>query len=488
MTASIRSLTKQTLIYGVGTILARLVTFLLLPLYTNLLAPADYGLASLIFAFNGFMIIIFNYGLDSAVMRHYSENAEPAAKMKLVSTAMWLTIATSFLLGALLYGLSGMLGRTLLDEATHGNLMRYSAGILFFDAIAHVPFALLRLEERPFQFMGVRLLNVFLMFGLNIYFVANLHRGVAGIFQSNLITSAVTTTLLFFLVLPKMAFSFSGKLALELAAFGLPFIPAGLATVCMEMLNRYILQDLMDLSAVGIFSAGFKLGIFMLLLTTAFYYAWQPFFLKAGPQESSRGLFARIFTYFVLVELTFWLILTAVMPEIVRFHIGHIYLIGKEFQSCEPMVPIILMGYVFLGINQMFMPGIYFEKKTRFLAYLTFLAAAVNVGANFILIPALGIVGSAYSSLIGYITLAVSGYFVSQRLFRVPYELRRVALLFLLALGGGIPIMFLKPALPLRLGIVAAYPIFLWLTGFFRKSEIMIVKQLFNRPTPGRKG
>ncbi|MFH1213722.1 MAG: polysaccharide biosynthesis C-terminal domain-containing protein, partial [Candidatus Neomarinimicrobiota bacterium] len=215
------------------------------------------------------------------------------------------------------------------------------------------------------------------------------------------------------------------------------------------------------------------------LLTTAFYYAWQPFFLKAGPQESSRQLFSRIFTYFVLVELTFWLALTALMPEIVRLHIGRVFLIGKEYQSCEPMVPIILLGYVFLGINQTFLPGIYFEKKTRFLAYLTFLAATMNVGANFILVPGLGIVGSAYSSLIGYITLAVSGYFVSQRLFRVPYEFKRVGLLFLLTLGAGVPIYFGHPGLAVRILILLIYPVFLAILGFFRKDEIAALKALF---------
>ncbi|HOG75060.1 MAG TPA: oligosaccharide flippase family protein [Candidatus Marinimicrobia bacterium] len=481
MTSSIRSLTKQTLIYGVGTILARLVTFLLLPLYTNILPAAEYGLASLVFAFNGFMIIIFNYGLDSAMMRYYGESTEPAVRKRLLSTSIWLTISTSLILSGLIYGYSGFLGRVLLGDAARGELLRYSAGILFFDAIAHVPFALLRLEEQPIRFMSIRLLNVIMMFGLNIYFVAHLQRGVAGIFQSNLITSAVTTTILFILIIPRLSLQFSGESARNLILFGLPFIPAGLATVCMEMLNRYILEHLMGLEAVGVFSAGFKLGIFMLLLTNAFYYAWQPFFLKAGPQESSRLLFARIFTYFVLVELIFWLVLTALMPEIVRFHIGQIYLIGKEYQSCEPMVPIILMGYVFLGIYQMFLPGIYFEKKTRYLAYLTIFAALVNVGFNFILIPSLGILGSAFSSLIGYFTLAVCSYFVSQRLFRVPYELRRVGLLFLLTLAGGIPIWLFRPNLTIRITILVVYPLLLWLAGFFKSSEIAKLKQIFSK-------
>lgn len=480
MVASIKSLTKQTLIYGIGTILARLVTFLLLPVYTNILPAAEYGLASLIFAFVGFMIIIFNYGLDSAVIRYYNEAEDDLSRTKILSTAIYLSLVTSAFLGLLIYALSGYLGKTLLHDPAHANLIRYAALILFFDALAHVPFALLRLEEKPFQFMSIRLVNVVVVFTLNIYLVAHLRLGVDGIFQSNLITSALTTLILFIMIIPKLRCTFSGSMAHNLAQFGLPFIPAGLATVCMEMLNRYILERLMDLRAVGIFSAGFKLGIFMLLLTSAFYYAWQPFFLKAGPRESSKPLFARVLTYFVLVELTFWLVLTAFMPEIVHFHIRSVYLIGPEYQGCEPMVPLILLGYVFLGINQVFLPGIYFEKKTRYLAYMTFIAAAVNVAANFLFVPLLGIVGSAYASLLGYFILAIQGYFVSQRLFRVSYDFRRVGMLFLFALGGGIPIYLLKPALVVRVAVVIAFPFILWLAGFFRKDEIALIKDLLN--------
>jgi O-antigen/teichoic acid export membrane protein len=427
------------------------------------------------------MNIIYNYGLDSALMRYYSGTKDPTARTSTFSTAIWLTLATSAILSVIIFSMNGFFSRWLLEDVKYAQLMKYSAAILCLDCICHVPFALLRLEEKPYQFMGIKLLNVFVIFSLNIYFVVILKRGVTGIFQSNLITSAFTALVVYIVTLSRMRFTFSGKTAKDLTQFGLPFIPAGLATVCMEMLNRYILQDMIGLEAVGIFSAGFKLGIFMLLLTTAFYYAWQPFFLKAGPQESSRTLFSRIFTYFVLIELSFWLLLTAFMHEIVHFHIGNMYLIGKEYQSCETMVPFILLGYVFLGMNQVFLPGIYFEKKTRYLAYLTIFAAAVNVGANYIFIPLFGMVGSAYSSLAGYLALAVSGYFVSQRLFRVPYELRRVAFLFVLALGGGIPILIFNLPLVVRFFIALAFPICLKFFGFFRKDEIESIRQIFNR-------
>ncbi|MFA6743196.1 MAG: oligosaccharide flippase family protein, partial [Candidatus Neomarinimicrobiota bacterium] len=124
MTSSIRSLTKQTLIYGVGTILARFVTFLLLPLYTNILPTADYGLAALVFAFIGFLIIIFNYGLDSSVMRFYGENADRERKTRMLSTAIWVTLASSLVLGAIIYSLDNYLGRVLLNDPAHARLIR----------------------------------------------------------------------------------------------------------------------------------------------------------------------------------------------------------------------------------------------------------------------------------------------------------------------------------------------------------------------------
>jgi O-antigen/teichoic acid export membrane protein len=472
--SSIRALTKQTLIYGVGTILTRFVTFLLLPLYTNVLTTADYGLVALVFAFLGFMNHVYNYGLDSAVMRFYGEDT--LKKPTVLSTAIWMTISTSLLFSLLIY-LSGIpLGRLLLHSGDYGIFIQYTAGILFFDCICRVPFALLRLEEKPLQFMGVRLINVVITLVLNIYFVAVLKMGVLGVFRSTLITSAATAAILYLVTVSKVRIRFSGAIAKDLLLFGLPFIPSGLATATMEMLNRYIIERLIGLEAAGIFSAGFKLGVFMLLVTTAFYYAWQPFFIKAGKQDSSRQLFARVLTYFVLVALSIWVLLTLFIHEIIYFHAGSFSLIGANFRSCEPIVPLILLGYVFQGINLVFLPGIYFEKKTRYLAYMTFLAASVNVLFNFLLIPPLGILGSAIASLLGYMVLAGAAYLVSQKLFPVPYEFRRVILLFVVALGAGVPGYLLHIGPGYKVIIVLLLPVILRLLGFFKKAELQSLK------------
>lgn len=478
MAANIRSLTKQTLVYGFGTVATRFITFLLLPVYTNVLAPADYGLAILVFAFAAFMNHIYNYGLDSAFMRYYEDKGYSTERGKILSTAIWMTLLSSTILTLLILLARKPIANLLLPGSEQHIFISYAAVILFFDCISRVPFALLRTEGKPFAFLGVRLINVLITLGLNIYLVAIRKVGVIGIFQSNIIASAVMTAILYLFLLSRLRKTFDGSLAQGMLLFGLPFIPVGLATAAMEMMNRYIVENYLGLAAVGIFSAGYKLGIFMLLISTAFFYAWQPFFLKAGPGEESKILFARILKYFSLVALLFWVTLTLLMNEIVHFHIGNIYLIGPEYTGCEPMIPWILLGYVFQGINMVFLPGIYFQKKTRYLAYITVLAALVNIIANFILIPVLGIVGSAIAATIGYMTQAASTHFTSQKLYKIPYDYARFFLIIGLAAAFGFSKYFFDFSLTLRIGLIFAFPLSLYLLGFFHKDELKSLKSL----------
>jgi len=478
MTANIRSLTKQTLVYGFGTVATRFITFLLLPVYTNVLAPADYGLAVLVFAFTAFMNYIYNYGLDSAFMRNYEDNEFRLRPNQVLSTALWMTIASSLVLSLVLYGIHRPLSNLLIPGNSSATLMKYAIVILFFDCISRVPFALLRMEGKPLAFLGVRFINVLITLGLNIYLIAIRKVGVIGIFQSNMIASALTAVILYILVIRRMSLNFHGALAKDLLLFGLPFIPVGLATAAMEMVNRYLVEHYLDLAAVGVFSAGYKLGIFMLLVSTAFFYAWQPFFLKAGPSDESKKLFARILKYFTLVTLSFWVTLTLLMKEIVGFHIGNVYLIGPEYVGCRTMVPWILLGYVFQGINLVFLPGVYFEKKTRYLAYITVIAAATNIIANILLIPIWGIVGSAVAATIGYLVQATCTHFVSQRLFKVPYDYFRFFLLIGLALTFGFSNYIFHFTFTIRLLMIISFPILLVIFRFFKKEEIISLRSL----------
>jgi len=179
------------------------------------------------------------------------------------------------------------------------------------------------------------------------------------------------------------------------------------------------------------------------------------------------------------VTLAFWVILTLLMKEIVNLHIGSIYLIGPEYAGCEPMIPWILLGYVFQGINLIFLPGIYFEKKTRYMAYNTILAATVNIVANFLLIPVWGIVGSAIAATIGYITQATSTHYISQKLYKIPYDYPRFFLIIGLAMAFGFSNYVSHFSLSIRLTLIITFPLMLGLFRFFKKEEFNSLKSLF---------
>ena len=422
MESQISRLARQTIIYGAGNVLTRLVTFLLLPLFTNVLTPGEYGLTTLVYVFLGFMNIVYHYGIDTAFMRYHNEANGSDAQRSLFSTALWLSLGTSCALSFLILSASSDLAVLLLGDGQYTHILKAAAGILLLDAVSHVPFALLRLKGRATLFVSIKLVNVVTTLGMNIYLVAMKGMGLDGIFLSVAAASAVTTFSVLAATAGSFQFVFKSNSVNSLLKFGLPFLPAGLASIAMESIDRYILAGLTDAATVGIYTAGYKLGIFMLLLTTAFQYAWQPFFLKAGKNPESKELFARIFSHFMVIALFVWTVITLFISEIVRLNVAGVSLIGPDFVEAESIVPVILMAYVFQGAYLNFLPGIYFEEKTKYIALITGLSATVNIGVNFTLIPIYGIAGAAYATLAGHGTMAVTTYFTSRKLFAVPYD------------------------------------------------------------------
>ncbi|MEE2876526.1 MAG: oligosaccharide flippase family protein [Candidatus Neomarinimicrobiota bacterium] len=428
----------QTLVYGAGNVMTRLVTFLLLPLFTNVLSPEEYGLTTLLYVFLGFMNILYHYGLDAAFMRYYSNIEVSNEKLSLFSTALWLGLATSIALSIVIMLSATTLSSLLLGSYNYANLFRLAAAILLLDAVSHVPFALLRLENRAIHFVTIKFINVMITLGMNIYLVVIKEMGLDGVFISVALASAATTFSVLVATLRSTRLYFNATSVGPLLRFGLPFLPAGLATIAMESIDRYILAALTDAATVGVYSAGYKLGIFMLLLTAAFQYAWQPFFLKAGDRPESKPLFSRVFTNFMVVALFTWTVLTLFLPEIIRLQLGGVWLVGPAFHEAESIVPIILMAYLLQGAYLNFLPGIYFASKTIYIAGITGLSALINIGVNFSLIPLYGMTGAAYATLAGHGAMAILTYFVSRKLFTVPYDwfkLLRLATTAVIALG-----------------------------------------------------
>ena len=427
MSSPIRNLTRQTFIYGTGNILSRLITFLLLPIFTNVLSPEEYGIVTLGYVFLGFMNVIYHYGLDNALIRYYRENDRIFSKSVLFSTAIWLLLVSSTVFSIVLYLFRNPIAEILFKDLNYSNIVSLSVFILFFDSISIISNAFLRIEEKSRQFIMIKLVNVLTTLILSIYLVIHLNYGVTGVFISVMIAAVLNAVFLIFLTISKIRFSFSNLLAKDYVKFGIPFLAAGLTAITMELIDRYILASLTDVHTLGIYSAGYKLGIFMLLVSTAFNYACQPFFFKERKSENTKIIFSRVLTYFVMGSAVVWVSVSAFIHEIVRIQLGGYSLIGSQFYGAEHIVPVILLGYMFQGIYYNFLPGIYFENKTKLIPLIIGASAIINITLNYMLIPAFEIIGAAFATMVSYAIMAIVTYFISRKFLQVSYDWNKIA-------------------------------------------------------------
>jgi O-antigen/teichoic acid export membrane protein len=212
--------------------------------------------------------------------------------------------------------------------------------------------------------------------------------------------------------------------------FGIPYLPAGLASMVIQVIDRPILQKLTNESTVGIYSANYKLGIFMMLYVSMFQYAWQPFFLNNAKEKNAKEIFSKVLTYFVLVGAVVLVFISLFIDDLVKIQIFHKSIIQAAYWSGLNIIPIVLLAYLFNGIYVNLTAGIFIESKTQYIPYITGIGALVNVVCNFLLIPVMGITGAAFATLASYLFMAAGLYFVVQRFYKIEYEFNKLLKIF----------------------------------------------------------
>ena len=424
---------KEAAIYGLSSIVGRFLNFLLVPFLTNYLLKSELGVYSYLYSYIAFAFVIYGYGMDSAYMR-FASSSELGEKGVRVSVPFLSVLATSLVLSSLVTVFAPGISEVIGVGSANAHLVQYSAWILCFDAIAIVPFAYLRMENRAKLFAGLRLFNIVVNIILTILGLVVMELKLESLFIANLAASFVTAVALVVVVYPLLTLRFSRRLYREMLQFGLPYIPAGLAGIAIQVIDRPILKALTDDDTVGIYQAGHRLGVLMMLVVGMFDYAWRPFFLTHSKDEDAPRLFSKVFTYFVGLMMLVFVVGSLFVEDIARIRLFGGYFIGEKFWGGLGIVPIVLLAYVFTGSYVNFVVGVYLEKKTKYLPYATGAGALVNVGVNFLLIPKLGITGAAIATLVSYIVMAAGIYFPSQRLYHVQYEWSRLLRVFVLGL------------------------------------------------------
>ncbi len=483
MFEQIKSLGTDTAIYGISTVVARLLNFALVPLYANILTTAEFGIVANVYSYIGFIIIFYSFGMESSYFR-YASSKELGTEADNFSTPFLSVAAVSGVFSVLLMLFSTPLTPVFQIDESLSIIITLTAGILFFDAVVMIPFASLRLQRKARFFALTKIINIVLTVILNIITVYYLRWGIEGIFISNLAASVLTLLILIPTVIKQLHFRMHSGLLKELLKFGLPIVPVGVSGILLQLVDRPILKLLMDDSAVGIYQANYRLGIFMALITGMFEFAWRPFFLSHAKDPNAKILFARVMTYYLMVCSFIFMVLSLFLEDVIKFKFfGERYILPPQYWPGLEIVPLVLLSYIFSGIGTNLNAGIQIEKKTKYLFPTSFSGSLTKIVLTFLLVPTYGIMGAAYATLAGYIMVEVTLYTVVQKYYRVEYEFKRIG-----TLAATVAVAFACSAIfdldvPMKAALFVLWCLSLFAAGFFTKGELERVRSLFRKTT-----
>ncbi|HNR48294.1 MAG TPA: oligosaccharide flippase family protein [Bacteroidia bacterium] len=446
--SGIRKLAGQTAIYGLSSIVGRMLNYLLVPFYTRIFSPVEYGIVSELYSYSAFLLILFTYGMETAFFNFMQKEKD---NKNVYATSLSSVVFTTVILSGLMIAFSDHLA-SLIRYPGKGEFITWLALIIAFDAITSIPFARLRQQNKAVKFAVIKIINILLNIGFNIFFLVGCpvwvkgdhgilsqlavtfyspSIGVGYVFLSNVLASGFTVLLLF-REYRYFTFQIDKVLLRNMFVYALPLMIAGFAGMINETLDRAIYKFIAPnpdtaLRELGIYSACYKLSIIMTLFIQTFRYAAEPFFFAQHKQDNQRSVYALVMTYFVITCSVIFLAVMLYLDIIQLF-------IGEKFRSGLGVVPILLMANMCLGIFYNLSMWYKLTEQTQYGAYFSIFGGILTVILLFVLIPLFGYMGAAWATFITYFAMMILSYVTGQKNYPIPYKVKDDFITVVLAL------------------------------------------------------
>jgi O-antigen/teichoic acid export membrane protein len=450
----LRKLISQTAIYGMGTIVPRLLNyFLLTPFYTRIFLQGEYGVITELYAYMAFLLVLMTYGMETTFFR-FAER-EPDTR-KVFSTSLFSLFITSSLFILLVLLFAQPIASVIKYPDNKSYIILFSL-IVSIDAFSAIPFVYLRQQNKAFRFSMLKIINVMINVGLNFFFlwlcprvlqdnpdswvrlVYNENIGVGYAFIANLAASAVTMLLL----LPEIRQikpQLDTRLLKRMLTYALPLLVVGLAGMVNEVSDKIIFKyllivpegiedpDAYVMAQLGIYGASYKLAVLMTLFIQMFRFAAEPFFFSQAKEENAKEVYADVMKYFVIFGLFIFLG--------VMFYLDVVkYFIGPDFWEGLFIVPLILLANLFMGIAFNLSMWYKLNDMTRYGAFIALVGAVVTIGLNILLVPKFSYLGAAWGHFGTYLVMVILSYYWGQKYYTIHYPLGRIAFYFVLAIS-----------------------------------------------------
>lgn len=445
--AGIKSLAKDTAIYGLSSIIGRFLNWCLVPLYTQVFPAAEYGVVTYVYSVVALALIILTYGMETGFFR-FANHERWRDPMQVYSTALVSLAVTSTVFIALVWAF--------LPQATHAmecdghpSFVMMMAVCVAIDAFLALPFSYLRYRKRPMRFALLRLVNIGVNIGLNLFFIIlcpwlwrvcpasiswfyDPDFGIGYIFLANLIASVVNIVMM----LPELTgfrYRFCGRLLREMLIYSAPLLVLGVAGIMNQTIDKILYPSLVADAAeamhgLGIYGANYKIAIVMVMFIQAFRFAYEPFIFARNKEAGAdrNKAYSDAMKYFVLFGLGIFLFVMFYL-DILKYFISPKYFEGLR------VVPLIMLAELFFGI--FFNLSLWYKltDKTIWGAWFSLLGLAVTVVLNIILVPRMGYMGCALAALASYFIMMITSYFVGRAKYPIPYPVGRILAYFGLA-------------------------------------------------------
>ena len=483
--SALRKLLGASAVYGLGSVLVRGLAFILLPLYTRYLSPAEYGIVALTVTCTVVLGLLYPLGLRGAVSRTYYEGGTVEERKERVGT-LWIAMILSAAVMALLLDRVGpSLTATLLPEVPFHPYLRLAVWTAFLGVLGLTPLVLLQAQERPLAFVLLTLWTALTTTAVTVWLVVK-GGGAEGYLRGALIGAGLAAIPYLALTFGQIRPVFRMSVLMPALAFGLPLVPHALAGWALEMSDRAILTRLVPLHDVGVYSLGYQLGAAMGLVTTAFNAAWVPFLFGTlkDEGETAHPKLARLVTYYAVVLCFIGLGWSLLVEHAITL------IAGPEFREAYRITPWVVGGYLFGGLYLIPTNFLFWRRQTRIIPLVTLAAGGANVGLNLWLVPRYGAMAAAWSTLAAYAILLVLTWRSAERLYPFPYEYRRLGLMagltLVLFLAGQL-LPFPSPALEVagRVLLWLSFPFGLVALGTLDRRELAVLTRLVRGRKPG---
>jgi O-antigen/teichoic acid export membrane protein len=476
------NLAKHGTIYTFGIVLSKIISFIMIPIYTNLLLPEEYGTLQLLVITIDLISVIFSVGLTSSIMRYYFKENSINYKDMVISSAL-ISIIAIFTVASIIFTLfSGFFSKMVFASEAYSVHFKIMFLTMLFAGVIEMPLLYLRAVQKSKLFIIISLARLIIQLSLNILFLVVFGMGVLGVLYSGLITSIIIVLYLSIYTFKSVGFKYNFGIMKQLFIFGFPIIFSDISTFVLTFSNRYFLNHFCDLHTVGIFSLSYKFGILVsTFFISPFNQIWGAKMFEFADKDNAAEIFSKILNYYIIIGLTLTLGLSLLTKDALRI------ISNPSYWPAYRLVPYLSISYIINGMIYIIYIGILLKEKTKYIALSTIAAALVSLSLNYLIIPPLGGKGAALSTLISYSIRLILIAIITQKFFYIKYDWKLIlksyglfAIMVIIGLQINIENIYLS--LLIFTIIFFSYPVILYYIQVISKNEKEYVIKALKNP------